>query len=507
LPEDKPLLPAEKQPGIATAEKIAAKLLARGCIVRIVGIPEPGEKPSGWDVADAIAERWTGEQVVGFVLDHLRKPAVPDEPPESILPASRAGAEDGEWADHCFWKNGLLRDCRENVFQVLERHPDWAGCLAMDEFSNAIRVRRETPSGLKAGELWDEDQNVKLGMWFAQHHRVFFKSEVALSAGVRAGAIENMFHPVRDWLDGLEWDGVPRLADWLTDFAGVRKTEYSQLVGRLFLIGMVARIYKPGCKMDTALILEGLQGEGKSSVARALAGEWFSDTTFVMGDKDSFMALRGKWAYELAELDSFNRSESTRAKAFISSSTDSYRAPYDRVTKDWPRQCVFIGTTNQYEYFKDSSGNRRYWPVACVDGLKPAELSAVREQLFAEAVMLFQRGQDDGGRWWPTKDEQDRLFTPEQEMRELEDPWIVRIHDWLDHHRPLETTALELLTEAIKMEVHKISQMQSETMRVAKCMRKLGWTKKRRPTGAREWVYIKPETKTDESGGDDVIPF
>lgn len=511
--ESKPLLPAEKQPGIVTAEKIAQKLAARGCIVRIVDIPAPGEKPPGWDVADAVAEGWTGEQIKAFVLDHLRSPAPAEAPAktdESISTATGAAAEGASWRDHCFWKDGRLRECRENVYQVLMHLPEWKGCLALDEFANVIKVRRDTPTGLKAGEVWDEHHDFQFGLWCAQSLRLFIKSEGMIAAGVKAASTDNRFHPVRDWLDGLVWDGVTRLRDWLSDYAGVRKTEYTSLVGKLFLTGMVARIYRPGSKMDTALILEGLQGEGKSSIARALAGEWFSDTTFVMGDKDSFLALRGRWAYELAELDSFNRSESTRAKAFISSSTDSYRAPYDRVTKDHPRQCVFIGTTNQYEYFKDSSGNRRYWPVLCAGELNVAGLMAMREQLFAEAVQLFKQGVQ----WWPSKEEQQRLFTPEQEAREVGDPWEIAIHEWVAKGSEPEVTSLDILCGALKMEVSKIDGARQATTRVGVCMRKLGWAKRRRSSGAREWVYVRPTggsvpvpVRSETSGGDDDHPF
>lgn len=510
LKEEKPYLPEQKQPGISTSEKIAAKLQARGCIVRLVQIPAPGEKPDGWDVADAIADGWTAEQVKSFVLDNLRPPAALPESAESISTPKPANAAEGEsegWREHCFWKDGRLRECRENVFQILQHLPQWQGCLGMDEFANVIRVKRDTPTGLKVGDLWDEDQDFKLGLWLAQGMRLFIKSSGMISEGVRAAAKANAFHPVRDWLDGLQWDGTPRLGDWLTDFAGVNKTEYTALVGKLFLIGMVARIYRPGCKMDTALIMEGLQGEGKSTIAKALAGEWFSDTTFVMGDKDSFIGLRGKWAYELAELDSFNRSESTRAKAFISSSTDSYRAPYDRVSKDHPRQCVFIGTTNQYEYFKDSSGNRRYWPVLCTGELNAAGLRDMREQIFAEAVHLF----NQGAQWWPTKDQQNVLISPQQEERELHDVWEIAIHEWLDADKTRDrVTALDILCGALKMEVSKIDGARQSAMRVGVCMRKLGWRKERNTKGAREWVYVRPEASpavAKQELRDDEEPF
>jgi putative DNA primase/helicase len=508
--DQKPFLPEQKQPGIVAAEKIAEKLVALGCVVRVVQIPAPGEKPAGWDVADAIADGWTAEQVIDFVVNNKRPPVCAADPlppaDESIYTATTADADPG-WKDVVFWKDGKLRECRENVFQILQHMPAWQGCLAMDDFANVIRVRRDTPTGQKVGEVWDEDQDFKLGLWLAQAVRLFIKASGTISEGVRATAKANAYHPVREWLEGLKWDGTSRVDDWLTDYVGVAKTPYSTLVGRLFLIGMVARIYRPGCKMDTALILEGLQGEGKSTIAKALAGEWFSDTTFVMGDKDSFIGLRGKWAYELAELDSFNRSESTRAKAFISSSTDSYRAPYDRVSKDHPRQCVFIGTTNQYEYFKDSSGNRRYWPVLCMGELNAAGLRDMREQIFAEAVQLFKQGMN----WWPTKDQQNLLISPQQEERELHDVWEIAIHEWLEADKTRNrVTALDILCGALKMEVSKIDGARQSAMRVGVCMRKLGWKKERNTSGAREWVYVRPETipaVTKRKGDDDDHPF
>lgn len=490
------LLPASRQPGVLAMQKIAEILTAQGCKVRTLEISAPGEKPSGWDIADAVDEGMDTAALLGFIRGNQRK----TESAESISTAGPATAE--AWTKALFLHNGNFRECRENVYQLLLNHPEWTGCLGMDEFSNSIRARLDSPTGLKAGASWDEDQDFKLGLWMAKHLSLFIKADGMISSGVRAAAIQNSFHPVREWLDSLKWDGVSRIERWLSDFAGVSDTPYSRLVARYFIIGMVARIYRPGCKMDTALILEGLQGEGKSTIARALAGEWFSDTTFVMGDKDSFMALRGKWAYELAELDSFNRSESTRAKAFISSSVDSYRAPYDRISKDHPRQCVFIGTTNQYEYFKDASGNRRYWPVLCLGELNPAGLREMREQLFAEAVDLFHAGE----RWHPSKEEQINLFTPEQEQRELDDPWMIAIHDWIKYKcTDDQVTSLDILCGALKMEVSKIDGARQASMRVGVCMRKLGWGKSRRTSGLREWVYTKPKGIDDGKQVSDPI--
>lgn len=497
--EDKSFLPEAKQPGVIAAETLAQILMARGCAVRIVLIPAPGAVADGWDVADAVAEGWDVEKLKSFILQNLR-PAL-EVKEKSISTATLAGA--GDWEEHLYTKNGVWRECRENVYQVLCHHPDWAGCLWWDNFSNRIIVRSDTPIGLKAGDEWQEEDDFKLGLWLADNIGLFIRSSVLIAEGMKAAAQEKRFHPVKDWLESLVHDGTPRLCDWLVDYVGVNRTPYAELVGYYFLIGMVARIYRPGCKMDCMPIFEGTQGKGKSTVLSVLGGEWYADTPFVMGDKDSFLALRGKWLYEIGELDSFNRSEVTRAKVFISSATDSYRAPYDRIPKDWPRQCVFFGTTNETEYFKDSTGNRRYWPLLSSGEIDTPGLMLVREQLFAEAVMLFKEEE----KWHPSREEQETLFTPEQEDREIFDPWMTSIRMWLGNNTFKEVSALDVLTGALKVEVSKIDGARQMTTRVGVCMRKLGWGKRRLTGGARERVYTRPES-ISTNGGDDVpIPF
>ncbi|HQS59746.1 MAG: hypothetical protein B7Y56_03105 [Gallionellales bacterium 35-53-114] len=498
-PEDKPFLPAIKQSGIAAAETVAQILQARGCKVRIVDVPAPGVKPDGWNIMHADDEM-SVEEIKTFITDHLRAPIPLNE--RGISTAILANA--GEWKEQLFYKDGLVRECRENVYLILQHHPDWKGVLWRDEFSNRIICRRDSPIGKLQGSEWLEEDDFKLGLWLAQNLRLFIKASSNLADGIRAEADQNKFHPVREHLDSLVWDGKDRLEDWLSDYVGVEKSPYTSLVARYFLIGMVARIYRPGCKMDTALILEGIQGEGKSTLAKILAGDehWFSDTVFVMGEKDSLQGLRGRWVYELAELDSFGKAESTRAKAFISSSTDSYRAPYDRTFKDHPRQCVFIGTTNQIEYFKDPSGNRRYWPVKSNGEVKLDAMRQVRDQLFAEAVQWFKNDMH----WWPTRDEQINLFLPEQEQRELEDPWSKLIYDWLNSHSLSKVTVLDILLDAVGVEKSKIDGNKQMSTRVGICMRKLAWQKHRETSGAREYYYARPE-KPKKEGSDDPLPF
>lgn len=212
----------------------------------------------------------------------------------------------------------------------------------------------------------------------------------------RALCIIGKFDPVADYLNSLEWDGVPRLDTWLTDYAGVEDTPLNRTIGRKFLLGMVRRVFWPGCKFDTALILEGPQGAGKSEAVKILAGgdENFldHDPTHLTG-KEQQELIRGRWVIELGELSGMRRGDVNQIKAFMSRTNDRGRPAYGRTVVDQPRRCVFIGTTNDQEYFKDDTGNRRFWPVK-IGKIDLRTLANDRDVLFAEAVAIAKSGED-----------------------------------------------------------------------------------------------------------------
>lgn len=502
--ESKPLLPVDAQPGIVAMRTAAEILGGLGCKLWMMEIPAPGEKPDGWDVADAVDEGITGSALSDYVRAQARALAPADEGEEADSEESEsapdpdpAGAGRG-YGENDAWRVQLLRkesggliDCRENVYLMLANHPAWQGVIQINEFSRRVEKRTLPPWPNAMKGEWDDNDTLRLGMWLADSERLIVKSVDNLSMAVKWIASERCFHPVREYLDGLQWDGVVRLDDWLTDCLGVRKNEYAMLSGRLFLIGMVARIYRPGCRMRNMPILEGEQYRGKSTALQILAGEWFGDTPLDLRSKDSYQMIQGVWLYEFGELDSFNKADSTLMKTWVASPSDKFRAPYDRAPKDWPRQCVFSGTTNHDEYFKDPTGNTRYWPWRCMEegDIDHERLSAMRDQLFAEAVVCFERGD----RWHPTGEEQRRLFDPVQEDRMLLDAWEPLIYRWLRKQVRPRVTMDELLFECLKIEPAKLSGTKQEVTRIGAIMARLHWTKKRETSGGRGYYYAEPD--------------
>jgi predicted P-loop ATPase len=325
-----------------------------------------------------------------------------------------------------------------------------------------------------------------------QEFNLIIKSDSFLVSAVAMAAFHNRYHPVKDWLDGLPpWDQENRLEHFIYDCTGCRQSPYLQLIGKYFMVGLVARIYKPGCLMQYMPIFEGEQGVGKSTFWQTLAGQWYQDTPFKLGDKDAYMQLQGVWLYEIAELDSFNKAEATHVKAFITQRNDRFREPYGRRVVDWPRQCVFVGTTNHYEYFKDTTGNRRFWPVK-VKSVDSVALALMREQLFAEALWRYRYGEQ----WHPTFDEEVKYFVPQQELRRVVDPWLYPLQDWLDDldQRLInEFTNIDILRGCFKVELSKIDGFQAMATRVGRLMQELGWKLARPGAGKqRKRFYRRP---------------
>jgi len=401
--------------------------------------------------------------------------------------------------------------CLENVVTILLKAPEWQGVLALNEFALAMEKKTLPPYHLPSAGEWTDADDDELDLWLSCSFDLRAGKEIcARAAGIVAK--RNAYHPVREFLEGLTWDGTARLDTWLERYLGatvpqgdLRTPTYYAKAGAWRLISAVARIYRPGCQADHVLLLEGAQGAGKSSTLRMLFGEWFSDTPMRIGDKDSYGALRGVWGYELSELDALNRAETSASKAFFTALRDKYRPPYGKRDIIASRQVVFAGTTNADEYLRDSTGNRRYWPVRCGEIRLRGDdsLELVRDQLWAEAVTLFKAG----ALWYPVDRDDIELFGEQQAMRELGDVYESMIAEGVKGRTEISLVAV--FKDILDIEPAKMTR--PEQTRVGQAMYRLGWVKKRVGNRhSRSYVYVREDgefAQAGEVGGADDIPF
>jgi len=304
-----------------------------------------------------------------------------------------------------------------------------------------------------------------------------------------AVAAVKRFHPVAGWLDGLQWDGKPRIDLWLSNAFDAENNSYHRAVGSKFLVAAVRRVRQPGCKFDHMLVLEGAQGIGKSRACEALFGaEWFSDAVPPdLNNKDAAMALHGKWCLEFAEIEHLIRAEVETIKAFLSRRTDRYRPPYGKAYVERPRQGVLIGTTNADDYLRDSTGNRRIWPVRCKVA-SPDWVTLNRDQLWAEAAARERRG----GAIWLDDDDVKGAATSAQAERLSEDLWEAAIAEWITGRS--EVRVHQILTDALQVPKERLNKAQE--MRVGGLLRRRGWTKAtRRRLGEPTKVWFPPGVK------------
>jgi predicted P-loop ATPase len=316
-------------------------------------------------------------------------------------------------------------------------------------------------------------------------------------------AADHLINPLKVYFKRMKWDGTKRLDTWLIDYLGTKDTEYTRAVGRKWLISAVARAMQPGCQADHMLILEGKQGIGKSRALRILGGPFYLEYSEGIksgsGQKDMVSNIVGKVIVELSELATMRRSDIESLKAILTTSVDGARLSYERYSKNYPRTCVFAGTTNEVaqEYIADQTGARRFWPIHCAE-VKPVRsdlLAEDVEMLWAEAVEAFEEGED----WWTVPEE---LVAEEQSHRQTHisstEPWHERIlsamteseshvdafvlHDEFNNGTPtgeyvLRTTINQILQFIFGIEASRMSFM--DVVRVRKVLTDIGFKKVR----------------------------
>lgn len=538
----KPIWPEEKQPGMKAMRGIGARLRdTHGCTVQLLPIPKPGEVVDGWDARDAIeADGWGIERVLAFFgrAQPLPEDAQAPEPAASAGGGGGGGkkidglvgteGEDsgggGDAADEelvrCggrnvprwlswYWdkEKGRWLTSRKLVITALERDPLLRDVLGFNELSNNIEARVEWPwlhgrAGPVTGSV-----DLMLGDYLSRTYGLPSISRAALAEGIETVAHARPFHPVRDYLAGLQWDETARLDKWLVHVIGETPEtlppalcEYLCQVGRFWLLAMVYRVMEPGCKFDYCPVLEGPGGLGKSTMLEVLASApFFSDAHFdLTRGKEGQEQVQGIWLYELAELASLGKAEVNLIKAFISSKVDRYRPSYGKVVEAFPRQCVMGGSTNEDTYLRDRTGNRRWWPIPVRQRINLAWLRKMRDQLFAEAYALYQQGVA----YAPTPADEDRLYVPVQESRMVETAVLSEMMHVLTRpsaaagigavvNELTEFVTMSQMTQALGVDAAKSSPALEAQIRA--WFAQEGWQRvKRQVNGVRAWGYARP---------------
>jgi hypothetical protein len=467
-------------------------------------VPIPANVPEGWDAANALAEGWTQEQFVDLLKSATR--AVPEVVARTTTTTQAIQTAQGavlqrievreelaekidtvaEWVNYGIktTREGNAKVNMELLSRIFSTHPTWKGKFWHDTFLQCDMTTFETDV---ARPITDQDYRRALA-WCQGAFGLTSASFEMVTQAIDMVCHLNLKNELQDWLISLVWDGVPRIAEVFSMGFGAIRSEYSQRVGECWLISMIARALTPGCKVDTTPILEGAQGGGKSSGVRALGGKWAGQIDESPSDKDFYLKMSGKWLIEIAELNSFSKADSARIKGMLTTQVDVYRAPYGRKPASYPRQSVFVGTTNSDDWQQDDTGARRFWPIRCGGKIDILWLTQNREQLFAEARSRFLGGES----WWEVPEEQAR---EETNARRPGDPWeevLALKLDCADMYSYGEI--LDLL------DVPLSDRTTAHARRISGLMRRLGWEtrqRRHRKTGiaARFYSFVADETR------------
>lgn len=559
LQQAKPMKPVHKQPGMMAMLGIGRLLVEQHMAqVQLLPIPEPGAVVDGWDCDDAIhADGWDFAAVVAFFgRAQALPPPEPDASPGAARgahagPSGAAGAGGGDGKPPGGKKNDGLADAgdgddafadhlqfvcdklkcephqlgvnRKLIIAALRKSVYLQDCLGFNELTGAPSTRVPWPWRAVAGPLKDSD-DLRLGDFLCTTYKLKAASRAALAEAIDTVADERRFHPIRDWLKGLEHDKQPRLDKWLIHVLGLHPDDlrpklltYLELVGRFLLLGLVARVMEPGCKFDYSPVFEGLTGMRKSTLVKTLVGkEFFSDTHFDIGaGKDGFEQLEGLWGYELSELTALRKADSEQVKQFFSSEVDRFRGAYGRFVQPHPRQCVIFCSTNKKHYLYDLTGNRRFWPVDVQKPINIDWLAKWRDQLFAEALAQYQAGV----RYHPTKEEEDTYFVPQQKLRLVETAVQSRLYEMLtregapggegkitaDINQLTTFVTLDRLVSALGADAAKSNSLLEGQIRG--WLEAQGWSYGRESSGLRRRGYRQPAIwppaidDEDEEGG------
>lgn len=368
---------------------------------------------------------------------------------------------------------------QSNAVRVMEHDPVYGpDRIWYDEFLDRVMVAGFPP------REWRDEDDTKVTVDLQDRCGIHGLSSHVVGEAVRYVAHLRPRHVIRDWLNALKWDHEPRIALAFEDYWGAPSDDHTRAASRNFFLSLVARVMKPGCKVDTMCVFEGPQGIKKSSALEVLGGDWYSASHETVGGKDFLQGMRGKWLMEIAELQSFAKADDKAIKNTLSTRNDDYRKSHGRHVKRYPRECVFAGTTNADDWGKDESGLRRYWPVVCAQ-IQLDLLTAARDQLFAEAVFAFKAG----AAWW----EMPASTTEIQASRQHYDDWTASVQLYLSEQPPHTGVLIrDILISALKVPLGSCGK--AEQMRVSRILKLGGWERRKSRMGNfTHWSWYQGE--------------
>lgn len=295
-------------------------------------------------------------------------------------------------------EKGAIASTIDNVATILDNDPRLAGRLAVNDFQHTLVAVSDLPwrkVNAQQDQAWNDSDDALLRHYLERTYGLTGKDKIF--DGVNVSAQGHAFHPVREYLEGCEWDGEPRVEELLIRYLGAPDNDYVRAVTRKHLVASVARIMRPGTKYDQVLAIRGRQGIGKSTLIARLGGQWYSDTFTTVTGKEAYEQVQGVWAVEIGELAGMRKSEVETTKLFISKTEDRFRPAYGRRIESFPRQCTFWATTNEMQFLRDTTGNRRWWVVDTPneptgDLWKELTPETVR-LIWGEAVEMWKKGE------------------------------------------------------------------------------------------------------------------
>ena len=493
---------ADEAGGHAGAE-LVTRLLPIAAEVRILN---PDDHADGWDAADAIAEGWDAGRIAAWAKDRVRTvDAVPTAPKKSKVNGAHmptAAVIDTDYLPSAektddyesgspprsslvVWQQlGLAIDTKQvphptlsNVSLILQRCDYYRGKVWLDSFRGKVYHALDG-----APKLWTDADSRRATAWIQQQLTLPKITLALVQEGVMHAAECHARNSLTDWLDSLQWDGVPRLETWLADCLGAERNPYNDAVARNWPLSMVARAYLPGCQVDTMPVLEGKMGRGKSKFLDVLASPWYASIQIAFGEKDFFQAIQGRWLIEVPDMSGFSRREHSQILATITTRVDVYRKSHGRITEEHPRVTVFAATSENDEYLQESRGRRRYWPLRC-GHIEIDTLHAQRDLVFAEAVARYRAGAN----WYQMPDETDE----EQSMRASRDVWTDRVMNYVEAYGDGKLTSANILERAVEMKPDRLDEHSKR--RIYRILMENGW--KQLHGRERYWKKVTSETK------------